>query len=96
MKVRYTLRAYNDVHAIHSYLDQRSPAAAQAVKGIIERRIRQLADFPLLAPMTEEPGVYELTVVRYPYKVYYRVENDEIWVLHIRHTSRRSPDPAHL
>jgi plasmid stabilization system protein ParE len=96
MKVRYTLRAYNDLDAIYLYLDQRSPAAAQAVKRTIERRIRQLADLPFLAPMTEEQGVYGLTILRYPYKVYYRVEDDEVWVLHIRHTSRRSPDPTQL
>ena len=29
--------------------------------------------------MTEMAGIYELTLLRYPYKIYYRVEQEEIW-----------------
>lgn len=89
MRVRYTLRAQADLDAIFAYLDQRSPAAALSVKALIERRIATLADFPLSAPATDEPDVRELTIVRYPYKVYYEVSGQEAWILHIRHTSRR-------
>ena len=56
------------------------------------RRIRLLGDIPFIAPVTNEPGVYELSIVRYPYKVYYRVENEEVRIVHIRHTSRRPLD----
>ena len=89
MRVRYTLRAQADLDAIFAYLDQRSPAAALSVKALIERRIATLADFPLAAPATDDPGVRELTIVRYSYKVYYEVSGEEIWILHIRHTVRR-------
>jgi plasmid stabilization system protein ParE len=27
--------------------------------------------------------------VQHPYKVYYEVEGEEVWILHIRHTARR-------
>ena len=90
MKVRYTPRARGDLAAIYAYLDERSPNGARAVKARIERRIARLAEFPFVAPVTEVPGVYELTLLRYPYKIYYRVEQDEIWVLHIRHAARQS------
>jgi plasmid stabilization system protein ParE len=66
MKIRYTPRAQADLSAIYTYLDERSPAAAQSVKNSIERRIAWLADFPLMAPMTDEDGVYGLTILRYP------------------------------
>ena len=90
MKVRYTPQAQTDLDAIFSYLDQRSPDAAQTVKDLIERRIAALAQFPLMAPATDEPDVNELSIVRYPYKVYYEVgRDDEVWILHIRHTSRK-------
>jgi toxin ParE1/3/4 len=89
MRVRYTLRAQRDLDAVYTYLDQRAPAAARSVKELVERRIASLGDFPLAAPETDEPGVRELTIVRYPYKVYYEVESDEVWIIHIRHTSRR-------
>jgi addiction module RelE/StbE family toxin len=89
MKVRYTLRAQADLDAIYTYLDRRAPAAARSVKELIERRIARLADFPFMAPETDEKGIRELTIVRYPYQVYYEVQDDEIWIIHIRHTARR-------
>ncbi len=41
-----------------------------------------------MAPETDEPQVRELAIVRYPYSVYYEVAGDEVWILHIRHSSR--------
>jgi toxin ParE1/3/4 len=90
MRVRYTLRAQSDIDAIYTFLDQRTPTAAQAVKNLIERRISRLADFPFIAPATDEPGIYELTIVRYPYKVYYEIVVDELWIVHIRDSRRQS------
>ena len=89
MKVRYTVRAQGDLDAIFNYLDRRSPAGAQSVKNLIERRIASLAEFPLMAPVTEEPDIRELTILRYPYKVYYEVQSDEVWIIHIRHAARQ-------
>jgi toxin ParE1/3/4 len=89
MRVRYTVRALSDLDGIYAYLDQHSPAAAQSVKGSIERRIAWLADFPFMAPTTNEGGIYELSIVRYPYKIYYEVEGDEVWIIHIRDARRR-------
>ena len=93
MKVRYTLRARADLDAIYTDFDQRNPTAAQAVKDLIERRIRQLGRLPLMAPVTDEVAVLELSIVRYPYKVYYELSRDEeVWILHIRNTRRRTWD----
>src|SRR5712692_2549474 len=86
MKVRYTLRARDDLDAIYVDLDQRNPTAAQAVKDLIERRIARLGSFPLMAPVTDEIGILELSIVRYPYKVYYELRGDEVWIVHIRDT----------
>ena len=66
-----------------------SDTAKEAVKTAIVRRIALLGDFPLLAPLSEISDVRELTIIRYPYKVYYEIENDEVWVLHIRDARRR-------
>jgi toxin ParE1/3/4 len=89
MRIRYTLQAQRDLDSIYAYLDQRSPAAAQAVKDLFKRRIDALAEFPFTAPRTREKGIFEL-IVRYPYKVYYEVDGDEVQILHIR-DSRRQP-----
>lgn len=89
MKLRYTQRAQADLEAIFTYLDARAPAAAQSVKTLIERRIALLADYPFIAPVTDAPGIHELTIVRYPYKVYYEISGDEVWIVHIRDARRR-------
>jgi toxin ParE1/3/4 len=89
MKVRYTLEAQRDLDTIYQYIDERSSAAGQSVKTLIEWRIARLTQFPQMAPVTDEPGVYELSIVRHPFKVYYEVAGNKVWVLHIRHTSRR-------
>jgi plasmid stabilization system protein ParE len=91
MKVRYTLRARDDLEAIFAYLDERNTKAAQATKDLIERRIRRLGMFPLMAPGTDESGIFELSIIRYPYKVYYELKGDErVWIVHIRNTAQRS------
>jgi plasmid stabilization system protein ParE len=83
MKVRYTRRARADLEEIFVYLDAKTPAAALSVKRTIERRVAQLAIFPLMAPETDVRGIHELTIIRYPYKVYYEIS---AW---------RGVDPAH-
>jgi toxin ParE1/3/4 len=90
MKVVYTPRARNDLDAIYIYLNERSPTAATAVLTTIRNRIAKLADFPLMAPVTEMAGIRGLTVLRYPYKAYYRLVRDEILILHVR-DARRAP-----
>ncbi|MGH7059744.1 MAG: hypothetical protein ACREFH_05090 [Stellaceae bacterium] len=42
-----------------------------------------------MAPATDEPNARELTLSRHPYKIYYEIAGDEVWILHIRHTRRR-------
>ncbi|MGB9369738.1 MAG: type II toxin-antitoxin system RelE/ParE family toxin [Xanthobacteraceae bacterium] len=90
MRVRYTPRARSDLDKIHSYLNERSPAAASAVLKRIRNRIERLADYSLMAPVTELPGIRGLTILRYPSKAYYRILNDEVVILHVRDL-RRAP-----
>jgi toxin ParE1/3/4 len=89
MRVRYTPRARADLEEIFEYLKTRQPAAIQSVASAIERQIGWLCSFPYMAPATDEPGVRELTLSRYPYKIYYEVVDDEVRVLHVRHTRRK-------
>jgi len=89
VRIRYTVRARADLAEIRSYLMERNPRAAAAVMAAIRQRISWLADFPLMAPETDEPGVRGLPLVRYPYRVYYDVAGEEVRILHIRHTRRQ-------
>jgi len=91
-EVRYTLRARADLAAIFADLTGRSPSYAQAVRQEIRHRIGQLTDFPQMGPATDEPGVRELTLIRYPYKIYYEAGAEEVRILHVRDARRRPPD----
>ena len=57
------------------------------------QRLRQSIDLlarqPFSAPETAMAEVRVMFVGRYPYKVLYRVREDAIEIVHIRHTARR-------
>jgi toxin ParE1/3/4 len=89
MRVRYSLRAFADREAIYDYLELRSPQGARDVQRAIVQAIRSLASHPRIGQRTDRPGIYELIVPRRPYKIYYRIEGDEVWIVHIRDARRR-------
>jgi toxin ParE1/3/4 len=89
MKLRFSERAFADREDIFEYLDQRSPEVAQAVFAYLAASITQLIDLPHTGARTDDGDVRVLFIVRYPYKVFYRVRGEMVEILHIRHTSRR-------
>lgn len=89
MRIRYAPRALSDRRSISDYLNERSPQGALNVQRAIVQAIRSLAGYPRLGRLTAVAEVRELTVPRYPYKVYYLIEGGEIWILHIRDARRR-------
>lgn len=94
MRVRYSRRAFAEREAIFEYLGERSPKGATTVRRAIVQAIRTQEAYPRLGRLTDVGSVRELTVPRYPYKIYYRIEGEEVWVLHIRDTRRRPwPNP---
>jgi plasmid stabilization system protein ParE len=38
------------------------------------------------------PHIRILNPIRYPYRIYYTVQGNEVVILHIRHTSHQAPD----
>jgi toxin ParE1/3/4 len=90
MKVRYTPEAFSDRERILEYLRERSPGGARNVATSIREAIARLGDQPYSGYRTDNPEVRVLFVIRYPYKVFYRVGETVVEILHIRHTSRRA------
>lgn len=67
MRVRYSLRAVNDLNSISSYLAERNSAGARAVEEKIRSTLTLLARFPGMGrPLKERPHVRVMPVVRYP------------------------------
>jgi plasmid stabilization system protein ParE len=88
MRARYTPRAFSDRERIIEYLRQRSPVGARNVAASIRNAVALLREHPLSGYRTNDPEVRVVFLVRYPYKIFYRVR-DIVEILHIRHTSRR-------
>ena len=91
MKVEYAVRAVRDLTEIGAYYrtaaDER---IAAAVGEQIARIIHLVAREPHIAPrLTQRPDVRVVLVLRYPYKIFYRVHDDVVEILHVRHTARR-------
>jgi len=88
MRVRYTPEAFADRERIIQYLRERSLGGARNVAASIRDAVAQLRGHPLSGHQTDDPEVRVLFIVRYPYKIFYRVR-ETVEILHIRHTSRR-------
>jgi toxin ParE1/3/4 len=101
MKVVYTEDALNDLAAIADWLIL-YPAVAPLVERRIRRVVTQIARWPESSRRAStRPGVRVVPLGRYPYKIFYRVSDSTVEVLHImlrgnlgmcRISSERSPD----
>ena len=94
MKVRYTPKALAQLDQIYSYIEAHDPRAAKRVKARIKQAIERLARHPYSCRASEHPGIRVLSIVRYPYLVFYSVDEaaQEVHILRIRHGAR---DPRH-
>lgn len=96
MKVRYTRQAVADLLGIADYIRDRNPSAAIDVETAVRSTIDLLADYPKIGRDRLELNARALGVPRYPYTVYYRIERDEIWIVHIRDDRRKLPERGDL
>ena len=94
MNVVYAPRALRDLQGLSAYLVERSPAGAGNVLAAIRSSINTLSYFPEIGPLVDDAGHRRISVPRYPYVIFYRIDTDDLLILDIRHTSRRPIDPA--
>ena len=90
MNIVFAPRALRDLESIGAYLVERSPAGAhQCDSAAIKSTIDALSFFPQIGLLMDNAGHRRVPVMRYPYVILYRIAEDELLILHIRHTSRR-------
>ncbi len=92
MKLRWSQSAHNDLADILDHLNSENPlAAARLVRRLsgIEKRI---SSFPESAQeVAERAGVRRIPLVRYPFVLFYKVQNSEVIVLRILHGAMDKP-----
>jgi addiction module RelE/StbE family toxin len=96
MKVGYAPRARNDIDEIAEYIQKDNPRAATAVVRQLRATGRLLERHPELGRGTQQPSVRVIRAGRYPYLMYYRVGDEQVTIIHVRHGSRASPTPDDL
>ena len=90
MKVEYSNRAVVDLRKIASDSRAFGNAVVRAVEARIHEAVAYVAEHPEAAPpVLDRPGMRVMPLIRYPYKIFYRVLQDRIRILHIRHSSRQ-------
>ncbi len=90
MRIRYAESALADLDAIHDYQAAHWPRARAAFEARLTAIESRVLQFPNGAPeVAERPGVRVAAFVDFPYRLFYRVNEETIEVLAIRHTSRR-------
>ena len=91
MRVEYSKRATADLRALGAASMQQSgePVAAE-IEAFFRKIIVHLQEDPQSRPrVSGRDGVHMAVLVRYPFKIFYRVFEDRIRILHVRHTSQR-------
>jgi toxin ParE1/3/4 len=93
VRLLYAPRAIEDLTEIADYLVPRSPIGAERVRAAILVTLQTVIDLPHAGRLQTTDGVRKIVVRRYPYLVYYRIdeEAEEIVVLTVQHSARRRP-----
>lgn len=90
MIVRYRVRALRDIDSIYRYLHELSPRGASNVLKAIYAGIELIAEQPYASPGAEVNGIRVKVILRYGYKIFYRItDENQVLILHIRHASRK-------
>lgn len=91
MRVRYTRQARDDLKSIDEYLRTRSVAGARNVRARVKKTVQALSAAPGLGRPTERPRLRVIGTRRYPYLIFYRMGDDAVVIVHIRHAAREDP-----
>jgi len=88
-RLRFSARAIEQLEDALAYIAQDDPAAAGRLCDAIHKRLGLLKEYPLSGRMLPErgrPGTREV-VVR-PYRIVYRITEEEVYVVAVAHGRR--------
>ncbi|MBV9755676.1 MAG: type II toxin-antitoxin system RelE/ParE family toxin [Alphaproteobacteria bacterium] len=92
MKLAWTDAALDDLRTIAEYLVANHPDVAGTVHRRLHLVLERIAQWPESAQrVIGRPDVRVVPLVRYPYRVFYRITAESVEILHIRPMARRAP-----
>jgi toxin ParE1/3/4 len=91
VKVRWSARAEADLEALVTYIARDSVAAALTIQERLLDAAYRLGDFAERGRKGRISGTRELVVTGTPYVVVYKLEADELSILHVVHGAQDWP-----
>ncbi len=92
MKVVYTDEALNNLDGILAFIANNYPTIAAAFEKRLRTVVARIGAWPESAEqVAERPGVRVVPLIRYPYKIFYRITSEAVEILYIHHTARQAP-----
>ncbi|NNC66212.1 MAG: type II toxin-antitoxin system RelE/ParE family toxin [Gammaproteobacteria bacterium] len=86
--IRFLPEAKQELQAAADYYDSEQTGLGSALLGDVRRACRRIADQPT-ACRIERSDVSVRSLARFPYRIYYRAQPEEILVIAVCHRRRR-------
>jgi len=97
MKIRFTPSARSQFLAALSYIRQDKPSAAAGFRDRAEKVLRRLEDFPESGRVIPEfPDLPYREVIISPYRFFYKIKRDVVWILAVWHGAQLPKEPREL
>jgi plasmid stabilization system protein ParE len=95
VKVQFTPFARAQFLSALSYIRKDKPSAAVSFRNIAEKILRRLEDFPESGrTIPEFPELPYREVVISPYRFFYRIKNNSVWIVAVWHGAQLPKEPT--
>lgn len=95
MKVRFTPSARSQFLSALAYIRQDKPSAATSFREHSETVLRRLEDFPESGRIIPEfPELPYREVIISPYRFFYKIKADTVWIVAVWHGAQLPKEPA--
>lgn len=95
MKIRFTPSARSQFLDALAYIHKENPSAAISFRQKAEKGLTRLRDFPesgrILPEFTDLPF---REVIVAPYRFFYRIKGETVWIIAVWHGAQLPEDPA--
>ena len=94
MEIRFTRAARSQFQKALRFIASDKPSAAKNFRLTAERSLGRLSDFPESGRVLPEfPDLPYREVIVFPYRFFYRVENDVVLVVGVWHSAQLPGEP---